>query len=92
MPYLRSQQALERLTVGEDAPRLRRVGAALAARRDRIAWVSALASSGEGRADGSEAWSVFTDREALERLLTAEIRHNLAVGVGVSIPDGSEVG
>lgn len=60
--------------------------------RDRIAWVSALASSGEGSPDPSEAWSVFTDREALERLLTAEIRHNLAVGFGVSIPDGSEVG
>jgi Zn-dependent protease with chaperone function len=57
--------------------------------RDRIAWVTALGTSGEGAADASDAWSLFADREALERLLTAEIRQNLAMAYGVAIPDGS---
>jgi Zn-dependent protease with chaperone function len=54
--------------------------------RDRIAWVTALGAGGEGQDDGSNAWSLFEDRDALERAMTDEIRVNVSRSTGVMIP------
>ncbi len=54
---------------------------------DRIAWVGDVPSAhGRGLDDGAPAWSLFADREALERRLTAEVRANVERNHGVSIP------
>jgi Zn-dependent protease with chaperone function len=54
--------------------------------RDRIAWATALGASGEGTTDDSDAWSLFADRDALERTMTDEIRENVSAAYGVEIP------
>lgn len=55
---------------------------------DRIAWVRALASPGASASsgDGAEVWSLFQDREAIERTMTAVVRRNVAAMHGVQIP------
>lgn len=56
--------------------------------RDRIAWVRALASEGGAAEpdDDAPAWSLFEDREALERKMTDQIRAAVALNHGVAIP------
>lgn len=53
---------------------------------DRIAWVSGIAGDAAGPEDGAPAWALFEDREAVERLMTAEVRANVARNNGVTIP------
>ena len=54
---------------------------------DRIAWVRAMNASGTGTSsrDAEDAWSLFPDREAIERAMTAVIRQNIAAVHGVQI-------
>ena len=54
--------------------------------KDRIAWVEALGAIGEGGHNDDEAWSLFEDREALEELMTDEIRTLVSMRNGVEIP------
>lgn len=56
--------------------------------KDRIAWVRALASDGGDAEpdDDAPAWSLFEDREALERKMTDQIRQAIALNHGVAIP------
>ena len=52
---------------------------------DRIAWVRQLPQQGAPDTDaGGDAWSLFTDRETIERLMTEEVR-GVLVGRGVEI-------
>lgn len=54
---------------------------------DRIAWVGDVpCAHGIDLDDGSPAWALFTDRDALERRLTDEVRANLAARHGVQVP------
>jgi Zn-dependent protease with chaperone function len=53
--------------------------------RDRIAWVAGIAATPEPD-DASPAWELFEDREALERLMTTEVRTAVAANHGVTIP------
>jgi Zn-dependent protease with chaperone function len=54
---------------------------------DRIAWVGDVACAhGDAVDDASPAWSLFADREALERRLTDEVRANVRARHGVDIP------
>ncbi len=54
---------------------------------DRIAWVGDVACAhGADPDDGAPAWGLFSDREALERRLTDEVRANVAARHGVQIP------
>ncbi|MBI2393670.1 MAG: M48 family metalloprotease [Deltaproteobacteria bacterium] len=60
---------------------------------DRLATAKALASEGEPVKDGDqeEAWSLFDDRDALERRMTDEVRDILgAQGVVVGTNDDSD--
>jgi Zn-dependent protease with chaperone function len=59
---------------------------------DRIAWVDALNVEGGAAQpdDRSDAWSLFSDRQELERCLTDEIRKNVAVAHGWAPPRESE--
>ncbi|MES1244524.1 MAG: M48 family metalloprotease [Acidobacteriota bacterium] len=53
---------------------------------DRFRWTRALASTGRpAPEDGEEAWTLFRDREAVERRLTETVRENL-LSQGVMIP------
>jgi Zn-dependent protease with chaperone function len=54
---------------------------------DRFAWVEALGSvGGPAEADDqADVWSLFDDREAVERLLTDTVRQNISAQ-GVEIP------
>jgi Zn-dependent protease with chaperone function/tetratricopeptide (TPR) repeat protein len=58
----------------------------------RIAWVHAMNASGTGASsrDGDNAWSLFPDREAIERAMTAVIRQNVARVHGVSIAGAAQ--
>lgn len=55
---------------------------------DRIEWVLALAAEGVPPQpdDQDEVWSLFEDREDLERRLTDEIRRHVADQHGATIP------
>ena len=54
---------------------------------DRIAWVGDVVARHARDLDGaSPAWSLFADREALERRLTDQVRANVAENHGVTIP------
>ena len=48
---------------------------------DRIAWVTKIAAAGppQDERDASEAWSLLTGREALEKKMTDEVRTRLAM-------------
>lgn len=60
---------------------------------DRMAWVGDVPSAhGRGLDDGAPAWSLFADREALERRLTEEVRANVARNHGVTIPAEAPAG
>jgi Zn-dependent protease with chaperone function len=54
---------------------------------DRFAWVRDLAARGaEPSADDAQpAWSMFADREAIERTLTGTVRHNVLQRYGLEI-------
>ena len=56
---------------------------------DRFAWVNALGTSG-GPAeadDNAEAWTLFDNREELERRLTQDVRQALSQNQGIVIPE-----
>jgi Zn-dependent protease with chaperone function len=54
---------------------------------DRIAWVGDVPAAYPAAPDEvAPAWELFTDREALEQLLTAEVRASVASRHGVEIP------
>jgi Zn-dependent protease with chaperone function len=56
--------------------------------RDRIAWTAGVAASGAGGIDdAAPAWSLFSDREAVERAMTLQIKTTIAAKHGVKIPD-----
>ena len=54
---------------------------------ERIAWVRAMSAAGDGASseDAREAWSLFPDREAIERAMTDVIRLNVRLAHGVEI-------
>lgn len=53
---------------------------------DRFRWTQALAATVQAAPeDGEESWTLFRDREALERRLTETVRENL-LSQGVAIP------
>ena len=56
---------------------------------DRVRWVERAGAAGEPPApdDDDTVWSLFADREALERLLTAEVRKHLAATRGLYFPE-----
>lgn len=57
---------------------------------DRIRWVQAIGSGQASSAeDDSPAWSLFGDREEIERRLTGQVRHNIQHGHGILIPEGA---
>jgi Zn-dependent protease with chaperone function/Flp pilus assembly protein TadD len=60
---------------------------------DRFAWVHALGSRGgpDEPDDTMEAWTLFDDRESLERRLTEVVRGNIRQDHGIEIPS-DEVG
>jgi Zn-dependent protease with chaperone function len=54
--------------------------------QDRFRWVQALHASGEPSASTDPgAWSLFSDREALERAMTALVRANLKASAGIEL-------
>jgi Zn-dependent protease with chaperone function len=54
--------------------------------KQRLALVQALAAPGTADVDeGAEAWSLFADRERLEKLMTDEVRRNVHEARGVEI-------
>lgn len=56
---------------------------------DRIRWVQAIGSGQASSADDeSLTWSLFRDREEIERRLTGQVRQNMS-GQGILIPEGS---
>jgi Zn-dependent protease with chaperone function len=55
--------------------------------RQRIAWAEALAVSHEPRPDDDEPiWALFTDREQLERRMTATVRDRIYAQKSIAIP------
>jgi Zn-dependent protease with chaperone function len=54
---------------------------------DRIAWVEAIGSTGVPRdpTDGALVWTLFENREAVERRMTDEVRQNVEAAHGVEI-------
>ncbi len=54
--------------------------------KDRIAWVAGVTAAPEPD-DAAPAWDLFEDREALERLMTVEVRAAVAANHGVTIPE-----
>jgi Zn-dependent protease with chaperone function len=55
---------------------------------DRIRWVQAIGSGQASPEDGAaDAWSLFRDREEIERRLTRQVRENIQVDAGISIPE-----
>jgi len=58
----------------------------------RIQWTQALATPGftTSPEDEAETWSLFKDRVALERRLTATVKENLRAHQGIVIPDEPE--
>ncbi len=61
---------------------------------ERIAWVRALAVSGSGTSigDGEEAWSLFPDREEIERAMTNVVRRNVRRAHGIEIAGDTRPG
>lgn len=59
---------------------------------DRIAWVRAIGAPGTGASSGddAEAWSLFPDRDAIERAMTAVVRRNVAQANGIEIADAAQ--
>jgi len=57
----------------------------------RFAWVAALGAKGTAPAadDDETAWSLFADRDAVERMMTDEVRKNVAKNFGVTIRRGA---
>jgi Zn-dependent protease with chaperone function len=53
---------------------------------DRMAWVASIAAASSSYEDDEAAWNLFTDREAVEREMTAVVRASVARSHGVSIP------
>jgi Zn-dependent protease with chaperone function len=58
---------------------------------DRFAWVHSLGASGgpPEEDDENEVWTLFDDRDELERRLTEQIRHNVQAAHGVVITGGA---
>lgn len=55
---------------------------------DRIRWVQAIGSGQASPEDNAaDAWSLFQDREEIERRLTRQVRENIQINAGVSIPE-----
>jgi Zn-dependent protease with chaperone function len=55
--------------------------------RDRIAWASPVEATASPDADADEpAWTLFGDRDALEREMTGRVRDSVAANHGVTIP------
>lgn len=56
---------------------------------ERFAWVRAMNAPGRGNTMGDDSlvWSLFPDRESVERSMTALIRRNIALAHGVQIPE-----
>jgi hypothetical protein len=53
---------------------------------DRIEWVRALGvPSPDDESSRAEAWALFADRVALEKLMTDQIRGNVAQAHGIAI-------
>jgi Zn-dependent protease with chaperone function len=53
----------------------------------RFRWVQAIGVNGEtAAADEDELWTLFRDREAVERRLTVQVRANVAANHGIQIP------
>jgi Zn-dependent protease with chaperone function len=59
---------------------------------ERIAWVRAMNASGTGTSsrDAEDVWSLFPDRETIERAMTAVIRQNIAAAHGVRIAGAAQ--
>ena len=57
----------------------------------RFAWVAGLAAEGSAASadDNLPAWSLFNDRDSVERMMTDEVRKNVAKNFGVAIRDGA---
>ncbi|MCE9579595.1 MAG: M48 family metalloprotease [Deltaproteobacteria bacterium] len=54
--------------------------------RQRLAWVAALAAPARTATDDDElAWTLFADRDAIERLMTDQVCANVAKNHGVTI-------
>jgi Zn-dependent protease with chaperone function len=53
---------------------------------DRFRWVKALGAASPPLSDGLDAWSLFSDREGCERLMTTEVRETVHQRFGVEIP------
>ena len=59
---------------------------------DRIRWVQAIGSGQAASADDeADAWSLFQDRNEIERRLTREVRQNIQIGEGIQIPEEAPV-
>jgi Zn-dependent protease with chaperone function len=54
---------------------------------DRMAWVEALGSTGppEEDDDNDEVWSLFDDRDSVERRLTQDVRENISAAHGIEL-------
>ena len=61
---------------------------------DRFRWVQAIggAHGGTSWADEEELWTLFRDREAVERRLTVMVRANVAANHGIQIPGDAKAG
>jgi len=55
--------------------------------QQRFQWVAAIHARGSAPSadDDAPAWTLFADRDALERLMTDEVRKNVAANYGVAI-------
>lgn len=53
---------------------------------DRIAWIQPIHAEGDPPPDAeAESWTLFADREQIERSMTAQVRMNIAAHHGVQI-------
>ncbi|HEX7623343.1 MAG TPA: M48 family metalloprotease [Anaeromyxobacteraceae bacterium] len=53
---------------------------------DRIAWVGGLVAQTPRSGDAESAWELFSDREAVERQMTDQVRASIERSHGVAIP------
>lgn len=53
---------------------------------DRIAWVGGLVALDPQPSDDESAWDLFSDREAIERQMTDQVRASIERSHGVAIP------
>jgi len=61
---------------------------------DRFRWIGALPSRGSASTfdDAREAWSLFADRDFIERRMTAELRKLILMQNGIEVPPGQAGG